>query len=190
MEREDIIGGIKIALSKGQKLEDIMQSFYNSGYKKEDIEQAVNELFSETSQSIKLQLPQNSPQVKIQIPQPAQQKMISSTSAQVIQSFPQQKPIAQAPQTTQAQQTFQQTQQSQQTKKDTDSLPTLEEIQSRYKSFSPPPLTKQVVSSYKQKNKTDAVTIILIIALVLLLGILASVFIFRKQIVEFLNALL
>ncbi len=61
MVREDILGGLRVALSKGHSLQNAMQSFYNSGYKKEDIEEAARYLQShnfenpqaETQQPIK-----------------------------------------------------------------------------------------------------------------------------------------
>lgn len=46
MVREDILGGLRVALSKGYSLQNAMQSFYNSGYKKEDIEEAARYLQS------------------------------------------------------------------------------------------------------------------------------------------------
>jgi len=39
--REDIFEGIKLAVSKGENLQSAMQSFYNAGYKKEEIEEAA-----------------------------------------------------------------------------------------------------------------------------------------------------
>ncbi len=183
MTKDDIIGGIKIALSKGQKLEDIMQSFYNSGYKKEDIEQAVNELFSETSQSQQqTQLLLSSQKIN---PIPTQTILLPAPQKTIQQTLPSQqlyqKPFNTLP-TLQTQK---------ESERDTRSLPTLEEIQQRYKSLTPVVSTpKQVVSNYSQKNKTDPVTVILIVVLALLFGVLAAIFIFRKQIVEFLNKLL
>ncbi|MEK6945794.1 MAG: hypothetical protein AABW63_03300 [Nanoarchaeota archaeon] len=183
MAKEDIIGGIRIALSKGQKLEDVMQSFYNASYKKEDIEQAVSELFSETSQSqqqTQLPLPLqkiNFPPSQPTIP-PTPQKIISQTLPQQ-QTY--QKPINTSP-TLQTQK---------EPDRDTRSLPTLEEIQKRYQPLTPAvSMPKQIVSDYSKKNKTDPVTVILIVVLALLLGVLFAIFIFRKQIVEFLNKLL
>ena len=38
---EDISEGLKMAVSKGETLQQAMQSFYNAGYKKEDIESAA-----------------------------------------------------------------------------------------------------------------------------------------------------
>ena len=54
----DIIGGLKIALYRGEKLQDIMQSFYNAGYKKEDIKEAARALKSEGFQPQTIKRPQ------------------------------------------------------------------------------------------------------------------------------------
>ena len=42
--REDILEGLKIAVSKGESLQQAMQSFFNAGYKKEEIEEAARAL--------------------------------------------------------------------------------------------------------------------------------------------------
>jgi len=44
MVREDILGGLKSAISRGDTLQRAMQSFYNAGYKKEEIEKAARAL--------------------------------------------------------------------------------------------------------------------------------------------------
>ncbi|MFH1365683.1 MAG: hypothetical protein ABIH28_03805 [archaeon] len=41
MVNEDILGGIEIAVAKGEPVESVMMSLYNSGYPKEDIEWAA-----------------------------------------------------------------------------------------------------------------------------------------------------
>jgi hypothetical protein len=41
MVNEDLVGGIEVALSKGKNLKDIMISYFNSGYKKAEIEEAA-----------------------------------------------------------------------------------------------------------------------------------------------------
>ena len=43
MVKEDILGGIKNAIARGSSLKDAMQSYYNAGYSKEEIEQAARE---------------------------------------------------------------------------------------------------------------------------------------------------
>lgn len=46
MPREDIIGGLKNALARGQPLQSAIQSFLNAGYAKEDVEEAARSLSS------------------------------------------------------------------------------------------------------------------------------------------------
>lgn len=41
---EEIAEGIKFAMSKGESLQQAMQSFYNAGYKKEEVEEAAKNL--------------------------------------------------------------------------------------------------------------------------------------------------
>ena len=42
--KENILEGLKFAISKGDSLQEAMQSFYNAGYSREDIEYAAREL--------------------------------------------------------------------------------------------------------------------------------------------------
>lgn len=77
MSKEDILGGIKNAVSRGWTLKDAMQSFYNAGYPKEEIDQAAREFLSQNSPNNKpVQNQQTQPQKQIQpqqiIPSPPQ----------------------------------------------------------------------------------------------------------------------
>lgn len=150
MVRQDILGGLRVALFKGESLQSAMQSFYNSGYKKEDIEEAAQALYSENPQTRQASQQPSSPIVQ----KPVQQVV--------------QKPIPQVVQPTYPSQT-KQPQQSQ------------------------PPQVRQVISNYeqpKQKNKIDLVTIVLVLILICLLGVLAGVFFFKQQLVDFLTKFL
>ena len=49
MEKEDILGGLKSALSRGESLNRAMMAFFNAGYKKEDIESAAGTLHMQES---------------------------------------------------------------------------------------------------------------------------------------------
>ena len=55
MINEEIFGGLKLALSKGESLKQAMMSFYNAGYKKEDIEEAARKLQKENFEQQKIQ---------------------------------------------------------------------------------------------------------------------------------------
>ena len=52
MVNQEIVEGLRLALSRGYSLENAMMSFYNAGYKKEDIEDAARELYRHPSISI------------------------------------------------------------------------------------------------------------------------------------------
>jgi len=41
---EEIFGGLKTAVERGETLQQVMMSFYNAGYKKEDIEESARAL--------------------------------------------------------------------------------------------------------------------------------------------------
>ena len=41
MPNQEILGGLRAALNKGELLEKVMLSFYNAGYRKEEIEEAT-----------------------------------------------------------------------------------------------------------------------------------------------------
>lgn len=180
MIKEDLVGGLKIALSKGQSLQDAMQSFYNAGYPREQIEAAARTLKDEQTQIQPFQPAQTPSQIK-----PLLQ------AKPFIKPIPQNKPTQaeEAPPTAPeqpAQQKLSQSQATQQTQlaqppKQTYNLPV----------YTPPPqfAMKQVVSNYDQakEKRIDFIGILLVSILVVLLGILAGVFFYRDQLVEFLN---
>lgn len=63
--REEILGGLKTALARGEPLKKAMMSFYNSGYAKKDIEEAARALYSP-------QFPQPIVQPQVQLRPPPQ----------------------------------------------------------------------------------------------------------------------
>ena len=71
--KDDILEGLKNALSKGEQLQNAMQSFHNAGYEMKDIEEAAHEL--------QLKMPQYFPKpnpVGVQVNQEIQNKEASS----------------------------------------------------------------------------------------------------------------
>ena len=94
MVRADILAGLKAAVQKGESLKQAMITFYNSGYSKQEIEEAARVL---QSQGTIQPVVQNIPQQKTQQPQqnlaPGQpvQKVSSYGSATTPQTQPTQK---------------------------------------------------------------------------------------------------
>lgn len=72
MVNADILGGLRSALAKGKSLKQTMVSFYNAGYKKEEIEEAARALQTQPAVQPVLQIPQI-PQLTAQpVTQPGQ----------------------------------------------------------------------------------------------------------------------
>ena len=57
MVNQEILGGLRAAVEKGESLQKAMMTFYNSGYPKKEVEQAARALKKEGAQKI----PQSSP---------------------------------------------------------------------------------------------------------------------------------
>lgn len=166
MVRGDIIGGLKLALSKGQKLQDAMQSFYNAGYKKEDIISAAKILKTE---GFVPQVIQTTPTVE------EKNKIISKEIHPSYVSPPKQESPPAAPLEAPKPQSI---------------LPPIQKPL-----LSPqtqPVVSRQVVSAYAQpqKKKIDFMTILLSVMLLILIGVLVGVFFFKGPIIEFLNKIL
>jgi hypothetical protein len=58
----DLIGGVKNAMERGQDMNKIRQSFVNAGYKKEDVEDAINSSNSIYATANQNPIPQNQTQ--------------------------------------------------------------------------------------------------------------------------------
>ncbi len=158
MVREDILGGLRNALSRGESLNQAMRSFLNAGYNKEEIEEAARALESGVQQPVQ--------QVQ---PQPAIQQPIQQT--QKTQSMPQQ-PVQQ-PVVVQKVSAYGQTVQpvSQQPIQQTPSVP------QKVSAYESP----------QKKPRGKAIIFILVAMLILLLGILVAVFFFKEEIISFFN---
>lgn len=155
MVRDDILGGLQLALERGESLEQAMISFLNAGYPQKDIEEAAGALQNQIGQ-MQMQQP-------AQTPQYSQQQMQPSQPAQTTQ------PAQQMQQSLQPQQVQQPVQQFQ------------------------PGVPQQKVSNYgNQKSSVIRIVLIAILAfvLVLLLGALVGIFVFRDSIIDLFTKLL
>ncbi|MFH1608342.1 MAG: hypothetical protein ABIA78_04380 [archaeon] len=142
MPNHDIIEGLRFALVRGESLKQAMISFYNAGYKKEEIEEAARAL-----QQSQVRQP-------VQQPTPSQKSQVSRIEPTQIQQ-----PQKQIPQRA---------------------------ISISQKQI--PLKTTQAVSNYGQPEKKSKLTIIILIfSLLILVGLLVSIFIFRDSILELFN---
>ena len=162
MAKEEIVEGLKAAIAKGESLNKAMMSFYNSGYSKQDVEDAAKLLDAPQLQQSQTSQPQSQP-LKTTISKLPQQAQ-TQTSQPEIHSVPQ-------PLNSQSPQTETQTQQF---------LP-LQQTQSIQK-----------VSNYGGKpNPLGAVAIfVLVFFLLVLVGVLIAVFLFKDELAGLFNGLL
>ncbi|MBU1252472.1 MAG: hypothetical protein KJ905_02200 [Nanoarchaeota archaeon] len=100
MPSQDLIEGLKYAMSRGDTLDKAMMTFYNSGYPKAEVEEAASELKSQSQVApvmpVSIGAPTQQPTPHSQFSQVAQAPTSSPTTAQtavkapapVYQSFP------------------------------------------------------------------------------------------------------
>jgi len=161
MPKEEIVEGLKAAIARGESLNRAMMSFYNSGYPKQDVEDAARIVDSP-------QLPQT------QISQPQQFNS----------------PIQQNPQNLQVQ--------NEELKAQPEThyapKPSYPQYESQSQQFQPlqQPQTIQKVSNYGGKPSfLGAVAIfVLVFFLLVLVGFLIAVFLFKEELAGFFNGFL
>ena len=81
MVNQDILGGLKNAVAKGETLQVAMQTFYNAGYKKEEIYEAARAVQSPSQVQAQSQTPSASSTIS---PAPTSSKLFGSNSAPAI----------------------------------------------------------------------------------------------------------
>lgn len=152
-----------MALYKGEPLQKAMMSFYNAGYKKEEIEEAARQLHSQQEVSH----PAHQVQHQVQV----QQK-------------PKQQFKALPPKTKESPQASQMpTMPLESSKKQPRFFPKPRNPKDE------PPDTAKPISSYMPESKkpTKIMKIILIVIGILILGSIAAYFLFRTEVLDFFN---
>ena len=172
MVNNDILGGLKSALTRGYSLEEAMLSFFNAGYKREDIQEAAKALQSTISiqpqielqpkpiweppkKKVQAPLPPFKPELKTRIPVSQVQVQAPVVSKPVVQKPVEQKPAIEK-----------------------------EPIVTPVKH---PAISR--VSEYAGNSRIKTITVILVILLAILLGILGLMYLFRSQIISFFNSI-
>lgn len=169
MIRADIFGGLKLALTKGETLKQAMISFYNAGYNKAEIEEAAKAV----KQGFQTVMPQ----------QPEKVAPTPKTSPALIK--PVQRVSSYGKPTHMPDRSYHKIKKGIST-----AIKELERIEMPKKVVVQKPV--QQVSGYSQnvaQTKDKVVFGLLIFALIVLLGAVASVFIFRAEIISFLDGL-
>jgi len=179
--REDILGGLKLAMQRGETLEQAMMSFYSAGYKKEDVEDAARAIKTEQFSAITQ-------------PNFVQQKKPTQLNLKQIVLPPAQqlKPFVKTPTTDQTNPVVQKVSAyGEQPKPQVQAQIT----QPALKAFQPTSIQKtpeaiQKVSAYEKPGGRKKIWIIIFsIILLALLGVLSAMFIFRPEIISFFDKL-
>jgi hypothetical protein len=173
MVNNDILGGLKSALTRGYTLEEAMLSFFNAGYKREDIQEAAKALQSTIAIQPKIELQPKPiwepPKKKIQEPLPPFKPELKTripVSQVQVQAPVVSKPIVQKP---------------------IEQKVIVKEKEPIATPIKQPEVSK--VSTYTGKSRIKTITIILVVLLAILLGILGLMYAFRSQIISFFNSI-
>ena len=194
MVREDILGGLKTALARGQTLRQAMMSFYNSGYLKQEIEEAAKALQVEKNQPLQPQFAQGPSETApifqrtdlVEKDSNEEPKEVLSQTAKLAQPQTIQKVSAygQPTQPTQPKQPQQVQQPAQQ------STQTIQKVSAYGQPAQPtqPKQPQQVQQPQPAKPRGKAIIFILLALLIILIGGLIVVFFFKDKLLTFFNS--
>ncbi len=185
MVNDEVLGGLKSALERGESLKRAMMTMFNAGYQKAEIEEAARALVPSdmesklglleekkplvakttvTSKQQKMKIPsekksffQSIVSSKSKQPKPEKQKMESIVAPSSVQSAPQAIPVQ-----------------------------VVSGAQGQAPVFQP----IQIVSSYGEPGPYERVIIlVLIFLLIFLSGLLATIFIFKQELLSFFSSI-
>ena len=197
MVNMEIVEGLKEAMARGESLKQAMFSFYNAGYGKQEIEDSARYLLQILQAERQRILAQRQIQAEQQKPlnqakQPLQQQIQKPITTQPVPQPPQQQ--IQKPQ--HQLQPLQQPIQKPITTQPVPQPPQQQFSQQPTKTIQPqiqqqiPQKQIQKVSNYNQQAKSNKITIILLIfILVILFGALVVMFLFKDKVIELFNNL-
>jgi len=189
MVNEEIVGGLVSALSRGESLQRAMMTFYNAGYPKEEIEGAAKVIYSkeglETIEKDKSKINAIASRfglVKKNSPKIIQNQNIPKKSLQKISSYGEYNPG-----------TKQIANKGEREIKDLKkiNIPPKTEIINK-NVISRPPKIVQRISDYREgppKQVNKIIIYLLVFVLLLLLGVLAAVFLFKDDLIGMFNNL-
>ena len=185
MVRDDILGGLRTALARGQTLRQSMMSFYNAGYVKEEIEEAAKALQIEKNQPLQPQFAPGPVAPIFQRSASAEKDSTEKPKEVLSQTAKLAQPTSPAkPQTIQKVSAYGQPAQKPQAQptKPTPAQPAKPQTIQKVSAYvQPKPAQKPLVA----KPKGKAIIFILLGLLILLIGGLIAIFFFKDEILSF-----
>ena len=178
MVKEDIIRGLEGAMSRGESLEKAMYSFYNAGYKKEDVEEAARTLSLHLSQQESL-IPRSINFFSRAMPKASVQKPVVSKYPEPVPEVGEMEVPVQLKSTPPAI-----------PKQTLTPIAKIKEVMAENPNFGKKLKSIPDASRYEVVQKTNPKTILIIILAVLLANLLTALaggFIFREALLDFFN---
>jgi type VII secretion protein EssA len=166
---EDIIGGLKSAVSRGEDLKQAMMSFYNAGYTKQEIEDAARKYLME-----KTELKKDTGSLK-----KIEKKEDTKNNEEKEKAKKEIKPTISELNSTK---TGESISSGAELKK--------EQKKSLFQMFKPKQNKKISEYDFTKKRKTETITLVLTFLLIFLIAILGVVFLFKNELIGFFNKLL
>ena len=157
---EEIVGGLKSALERGDSLRKAMMTFYNAGYQKEQIEEAAR--FLNQNPSAIPSSTQSGISVP-EVPKPANtltKVVVKPSASSLVPPIPPQIPYS----------------------------PTNQMV-SNYGEKPAQKTPQAQASKYEGKKSDKTIITILVVVLVLLFGILGVIFLFKNEIINFFSSM-
>jgi len=181
MVNEEIVGGIKNALEHGDSLKDAMMSFFNAGYDKKEIEQAAATLL-DYSTAVK---------AETKIPALEIKKVDLTQTPKVIQkvsSYGEEVPLKEQKEIPKP---IPEVIISDNIKFVSKELPKtiINSLPTTISKKTEMPIQKKVSSSSAMTPQEKVIVAILIGLLIFLIGLLAVIFLFRQQLIDFISGL-
>jgi len=180
MVNEEILGGLKSALERGQPLQKAMMALYNSGYKKEEIEEAARSLMEFQPES------QLQPPIKT-VPKTAEIKQAPQvlTTPKTVKSFPElQIPVRQFPQPPMIPQKLELPRLKPQVQVQPMQIPISKPLPVQKVSSYGQPVLKEKIKE-KRTSKEKIIILTLVFLLIFLISLLGVIFVFKQQLIDF-----
>ena len=185
---DDILGGIRSAISRGETLKQAMIAMFNAGYTKDEIEDAARKyLMGKTEESIYSSTgPKKSKKEEMEKGEEEQgltPGSLGGLSPTNISRSPGEKPgVEKTDLRSEEKVSKKEEKTEEEAKKKIGPLPTTQKVEQKVSAY-------EQKEKPKKKRKVETITIILIILLLLLVGVLVTVFMFKAELVEFFNKL-
>lgn len=185
LTNQEILGGLKSALARGQNLKQAMMSFYQAGYKKEEIEDAARAYLYLQKGISEAEVLQEGKETKIK-EESEKEKEKKNKIEEAKKKKEEDERIKKEGENKKRLEKF--------IPKITETKVPVISGEKKVKEENKNPIQVQKVSGYDENvkpfnPKSKTLTAILVVILLILVGILALVFLFRSELVNFINGI-